>query len=152
LFFRQVPLLVRASYRVATFALRSDAASMETLIEDLGRVIDAVAPETRRAIVVGESFGGALAMSFALARPQQVGALVVVNSFPTCAHAVSRRGPGSLGTGGQAGAVHGRARAERDAAGAAPASARLPDCAGRRPCRHSRDVAREGLRAATLVG
>ena len=82
LFYRQVPLLVRASYRVATYALRSDAASMETLIEDLGRVIDAVAPETRRAIVVGESFGGALVMSFALARPQQVSALVVVNSFP----------------------------------------------------------------------
>ena len=59
LFYRQVPLLVRASYRVATYALRSDAASMETLIEDLGRVIDAVAPETRRAIVVGESFGAA---------------------------------------------------------------------------------------------
>jgi pimeloyl-ACP methyl ester carboxylesterase len=81
LFYRQVPLLAR-SFRVATFALRSNAASMATLVEDLARVVDAVAPETRRAIVVGESFGGALAMSFALARPHQVNALVVLNSFP----------------------------------------------------------------------
>lgn len=82
LFYRQVPLLARASYRVATYALRSDAASMDTLVEDLGRVVDAVAPATRRAIVIGESFGGAIAMSFALARPQHVSELVVLNSFP----------------------------------------------------------------------
>jgi pimeloyl-ACP methyl ester carboxylesterase len=81
LFYRQVPLLVR-SFRTATYALRNDAATMDVLIEDLGRVIDTVAPETRRAVVVGESFGGALAMSFALAKPEQVSALVVLNSFP----------------------------------------------------------------------
>jgi pimeloyl-ACP methyl ester carboxylesterase len=81
LFYRQVPLLAR-SFRTATYALRNDAATMDVLIEDLGRVIDTVAPETRRAVVVGESFGGALAMSFALARPEQVSALVVLNSFP----------------------------------------------------------------------
>ena len=81
LFYRQVPLLAR-SFRTATYALRNDAATMDVLIEDLGRVIDAVAPENRRAVVVGESFGGALAMSFALARPEQVRALVVLNSFP----------------------------------------------------------------------
>ena len=40
------------------------------------------APDTRRATVVGESFGGALALSFALARPEQVNGLVVLNSFP----------------------------------------------------------------------
>jgi pimeloyl-ACP methyl ester carboxylesterase len=81
LFYRQVPLLVR-SFRTATYALRNDAATMDVLIEDLGRVIDTVAPETRHAVVVGESFGGALAMSFALAKPEQVSALVVLNSFP----------------------------------------------------------------------
>lgn len=81
LFYRQVPLLAR-SFRVATYALRSDAQSMETLVTDLERVIAAVAPDTRRAIVVGESFGGALAMSFSLARPEQVDRLVVLNSFP----------------------------------------------------------------------
>jgi len=81
LFYRQTPSLSE-SFRTATYALRSNALTMDTLVDDLGRVIDAVAPETRRAIVVGESFGGALAMSFALARPEQVSALVVLNSFP----------------------------------------------------------------------
>jgi pimeloyl-ACP methyl ester carboxylesterase len=80
LFYRQVPLLAR-SFRVASYALRNDAASMDTLVDDLERVIAAVAPETRRAVVIGESFGGALAMSFALARPDRVDRLVVLNSF-----------------------------------------------------------------------
>lgn len=81
LFYRQVPLLAR-SFRTATYALRNDAPTMDTLVDDLGRVIDTIAPQTRGAVVVGESFGGALAMSFALARPEQVSALVVLNSFP----------------------------------------------------------------------
>ena len=81
LFYRQVPLLAR-SYRVATYALRDTAATMDVLVADLARVIDTVAPSERRAIVIGESFGGALAMSFALARPEQVRALVILNSFP----------------------------------------------------------------------
>jgi pimeloyl-ACP methyl ester carboxylesterase len=81
LFYRQVPLLAR-SYRVVTYALRDAAATMDVLVADLARVIDAVAPTDGRAIVVGESFGGALAMSFALARPELVSRLVVLNSFP----------------------------------------------------------------------
>jgi len=81
LFYRQVPLLAR-SYRVATYALRDSATTMDQLVADLGEVIDAVAPDTRRATIVGESFGGALALSFALARPEQVDRLVVLNSFP----------------------------------------------------------------------
>lgn len=81
LFYRQVPLLSQA-FRTVTYALRSDARAMETLVDDLGRVIQTVAPATHRAIVVGESFGGALAMSFALARPEAVSALVILNSFP----------------------------------------------------------------------
>ena len=81
LFYRQTPSLSE-SFRTATYALRSNANRMDTLVDDLGGVVDAVAPETRRAIIVGESFGGALAMSFALARPEQVSALVVLNSFP----------------------------------------------------------------------
>ena len=81
LFYRQVPLVAR-SYRTATYALRNEAATMDALVDDLGRVIDFVAPEKRQAIVVGESFGGALAMSFALSRPEQVRALVILNSFP----------------------------------------------------------------------
>jgi pimeloyl-ACP methyl ester carboxylesterase len=81
LFYRQTPSLAE-SFRTVTYALRSDARTMDTLVDDLGRVVDTAAPDARRAIVVGESFGGALAMSFALARPEQVSALVVLNSFP----------------------------------------------------------------------
>lgn len=81
LFYRQIPLLAR-SYRVATYALRDSATTMDQLIVDLARVIDAVAPGDRRATLVGESFGGALALSFALARPEQVNRLVILNSFP----------------------------------------------------------------------
>lgn len=81
LFYRQAPRLAQ-SFRVATYALRNDAGSMATLVDDLERVIAAVAPDGRRAIVVGESFGGALALSFALARPERVDRLVVLNSFP----------------------------------------------------------------------
>jgi pimeloyl-ACP methyl ester carboxylesterase len=81
LFYRQVPLLAR-SYRVVTYALRDTAATMDALMSDLARIIETVAPTERRAIVVGESFGGALALSFALARPEQVSRLVILNSFP----------------------------------------------------------------------
>jgi pimeloyl-ACP methyl ester carboxylesterase len=81
LFYRQLPLL-EPSYRVATYALRDTAASMDVLIDDLAVVIDAIAPDSGPAIIVGESFGGALALSFALARPERVAALVVLNSFP----------------------------------------------------------------------
>ncbi len=81
LFYRQVPLLAH-SYRVATYALRDSAATMDVLVADLARAIDTVAPAERRAILIGESFGGALALSFALAHPEQVRALVILNSFP----------------------------------------------------------------------
>ena len=81
LFHRQVPLLSR-SYRVATYALRNDAPSMDVLVGDLARTIDEVGPLDGRAIVIGESFGGALALSLALAAPERVRALVVLNSFP----------------------------------------------------------------------
>jgi 3-oxoadipate enol-lactonase len=81
LFYRQTPLLARA-YRVATYALRDDATRMDTLVADLAAVIDTVAPAGGRAIVVGESFGGALSLSLALAHPERVEALVILNSFP----------------------------------------------------------------------
>lgn len=80
LFYRQVPLLAR-SYRVATYRLRDSAPAMDVLHADLARVIDTAAPSEQSAIVVGESFGGALALSFAVAHPDRVGALVILNSF-----------------------------------------------------------------------
>ena len=81
LFHRQIGL-VKRSYRVATYALRDTAATMERLVQDLAGVIDNVAGDAHRAIVIGESFGGALSLSFALAHPERVRALVVINSFP----------------------------------------------------------------------
>lgn len=81
LFYRQVPLLARA-YRVARYTLRDDAESMDVLVDDLAEVVRAVSPGGEPAVVVGESFGGAVALSFALARPDAVAALVVLNSFP----------------------------------------------------------------------
>ena len=81
LFYRQVPRLER-SYRVATYALRDDARSFEVLAADLAHTVDTVAPVERRAIIVGESFGGAVALTFALSYPEHVAALVILNSFP----------------------------------------------------------------------
>jgi 3-oxoadipate enol-lactonase len=81
LFYRQVPLLARR-FRVGTYALRDDAETMETLVEDLDQVIRTLAPDDERPIVVTESFGGAPALSYALAHPERVRGLVVLNSFP----------------------------------------------------------------------
>lgn len=81
LFYRQVPLLAQ-SHRVATYALRDEARDMGTLIADLATVIDVAAPTVKRALIVGESFGGVLGLSFALAHPAKVSGLVILNSFP----------------------------------------------------------------------
>lgn len=81
LFYRQVPSLSER-YTAATYALRDAASSMDTLVSDLAAVVDAVSPPGDRATIVGESFGGALGLSFALAYPERVAALVVLNSFP----------------------------------------------------------------------
>jgi pimeloyl-ACP methyl ester carboxylesterase len=80
LFYRQVPRL-RAGYRVATYSLRDDADAMETLVADLHGIVDRVTSPKGRAIIVGESFGGALALTFAFAHPERVEALVILNSF-----------------------------------------------------------------------
>lgn len=81
LFYRQVPSLSR-TYDVVTTPLRDDARSMDELVDDLLRTVRAAAPSGEPVVLVGESFGGALAMSFALAHPDRVRALVILNSFP----------------------------------------------------------------------
>jgi pimeloyl-ACP methyl ester carboxylesterase len=80
LFYRQIPSL-RQAHRVATYSLRDDAPTLNALADDLAEVIREVAPVEQRAIVVGESFGGAVALTLALTHPERVSALVIVNSF-----------------------------------------------------------------------
>jgi pimeloyl-ACP methyl ester carboxylesterase len=81
LFYRQAPRLARR-YRVVTYRLRDDARSMDELVEDLYQLILRQGGPDARATLVGESFGGTLALSFALAHATRLDALVVVNSFP----------------------------------------------------------------------
>jgi pimeloyl-ACP methyl ester carboxylesterase len=80
LFYKQAPALARA-YRVASFRLREHGRfTYDHLTDDVAAVIrNAGEP---RATVVGESFGGTIAMQFAIRFPQMVERLIVVNSFP----------------------------------------------------------------------
>ena len=80
LFYRQIPLL-KESFNVTAFPLRDDAGTtMAILVDDLQSLISQVAPDG--AVLLGESFGGALSMSVALAHPELVKGLVIINSFP----------------------------------------------------------------------
>lgn len=78
LFYRQVPLL-EPRYAVTTTRLRDNARAMDELVADLHQSI--LAASDRPVTLLGESFGGALAISYALAHPEQVGRLVILNSF-----------------------------------------------------------------------
>lgn len=80
LFYRQVPLLERR-YQVTTHRLRDTAVAIDELIAELHARVEAVAPG-QPVTLVGESFGGALVLSYALAHPDRVQRLVVLNSFP----------------------------------------------------------------------
>ena len=80
LFYRQIPALERR-FAVSAIALRDDARTMAELVADLDRHITAVAGSGERVTVFGESFGGALALSYALAHPERVARLVILNSF-----------------------------------------------------------------------
>jgi pimeloyl-ACP methyl ester carboxylesterase len=80
LFYRQVRLLAHR-FRVITFRLRDDAQQMSTLVSDIVRHLDTAVPDGTPAIVVGESFGGALSMHLALAHPERVRAMIILNSF-----------------------------------------------------------------------
>ena len=80
LFYRQIPRLA-PRFRVVSFPLPDDDRStMESLISNLVTIIDEVSP-TERVFLCGESFGGALGLSFALAHPERLRGLVVLNSF-----------------------------------------------------------------------
>lgn len=79
LFYRQIPRLERR-YTVTTTALRDDARSMDDLVADLHATVQGAAGEGR-VTIVGESFGGALTLSYALAHPERVERMVILNSF-----------------------------------------------------------------------
>jgi pimeloyl-ACP methyl ester carboxylesterase len=79
LFYKQAPALGR-SYRVVTFRLREHGQfTYDDLTDDVAAVIRNNGES--RATVVGESFGGTVAMQFAIRFPEMVERLVVVNSF-----------------------------------------------------------------------
>ncbi len=79
LFYRQIPLLAK-QFNVVAFPLPNESdRSMRDLTDELRTLIDEVAP--RGAILCGESFGGALSLSTALAHPDAVRGLVILNSF-----------------------------------------------------------------------
>jgi len=80
LFYKQTPRLA-LRYRVAlirlpdqgNFTYKDIAGEVASIIQELGE---------RRAIVLGESFGGTVALWFALLYPDLVDRLVIINSFP----------------------------------------------------------------------
>lgn len=80
LFYRQIPTLERR-FAVSTTRLRDDAESMDDLVADLHDAVSRLAPGGGRIAIVGESFGGALTLSYALAHPERVERLVILNSF-----------------------------------------------------------------------
>jgi 3-oxoadipate enol-lactonase len=80
LFFKQSPALTR-SYRVVTFRSRDNGRfTYEDLSNDLAAIIRDLGE--KQATILGESFGGTVALSFALLYPAMVKRLVVINSFP----------------------------------------------------------------------
>ncbi|HSE36808.1 MAG TPA: alpha/beta hydrolase [Blastocatellia bacterium] len=80
LFFKQGPRL-SSSHRVVTFRSRDDGRfTYKNLTDDLAAIIRDLGEQ--QAIILGESFGGTVALWFALRYPQMVKQLVVINSFP----------------------------------------------------------------------
>jgi len=80
LFFKQSPRLALAQ-RVITFRSREDRRfTYGDLTDDLAAIIRDQGEQ--RATIVGESFGGTVALNFAVGYPRMVERLVVVNSFP----------------------------------------------------------------------
>jgi pimeloyl-ACP methyl ester carboxylesterase len=84
LFYRQAPILARR-FQVETLPLPDDdSCTMESLVALLKEAVDRLARERaeEKVFLCGESFGGALSLSFALRHPERLAGLVILNSFP----------------------------------------------------------------------
>lgn len=80
LFFKQAPALAR-SFRVVTYRSRDgEAFTYADLTADLAEIIEDLGEA--KATILGESFGGTVALAFALGYPKMVDRLIVINSFP----------------------------------------------------------------------
>lgn len=80
LFFKQTPPLTKF-FRVVTFRSRDQGQfTYEDLSDDVAAIIRDLGQ--KQATVLGESFGGTVALNFALRYPEMVERLVVINSFP----------------------------------------------------------------------
>lgn len=80
LFFKQSPALSR-SFRVVTYRSRERGKfTYEDLADDVAAIIKDLGEQ--RATIVAESFGGGVALTFALRHPQMIARLAVINSFP----------------------------------------------------------------------
>lgn len=80
LFFKQAPELARF-HRVVTFRSRDHGRfTYDDLTDDVANIIRDLGEQ--RATILGESFGGTVAMMFALRYPQMTERLIVINSFP----------------------------------------------------------------------
>src|SRR6185295_3296023 len=80
LFFKQAGALAR-SYRVVTFRSREQGQfTYDDLVNDIAAIIHDQGEE--QATILGESFGGTVALSFALRYPKMTERLIVINSFP----------------------------------------------------------------------
>ena len=90
LFYRQIPRLEKR-FAVSATPLREDARTMDDLVADLDRHINTVAGRGAQITLFGESFGGALSLSYALAHPDRVKGLVILNSFAHYPSAASLR-------------------------------------------------------------
>ena len=66
---------------MTTTRLRDDAETMDDLVADLHEDVTRIAGEAGRVTLLGESFGGALTLSYAVAHPERIDRLVVLNSF-----------------------------------------------------------------------
>ena len=80
LFYRQIPSLER-DFTVTATRLRDEAATMDDLVADLHAEVERLAAGGGRVSLLGESFGGALTLSYAVAHPERVERLVILNSF-----------------------------------------------------------------------